>query len=280
MGSPPRGRGKAGLSRRSARPARITPAWAGKRTRSWRAYGCPWDHPRVGGEKWFIALLFEPCEGSPPAWAGKSLFCFAAAVPIQDHPRIGGEKFGAYAKIWNEWGSPPRGRGKAGSPATGSVSPGITPAWAGKSSPAACSAPLRTDHPRMGGEKSFSISSTYCATGSPPRRQGKANWHCVRRPALRITPAQAGKRTRSWRAYGCPWDHPRVGGEKLIFVHLLDYTTGSPPHRRGKAYEQLQSGITPAQAGKRRQSSHCLRPDRDHPRAGGEKFSSLTLFGL
>ena len=30
MGSPPRGRGKAGLSRRSARPARITPAWAGK----------------------------------------------------------------------------------------------------------------------------------------------------------------------------------------------------------------------------------------------------------
>ena len=47
-----------------------------------------------------------------------------------------------------------------------------------------------------------------------------------------------------------------------------------------QAYEQLQSGITPAQAGKRRQSSHCLRPDRDYPRAGGEKFSSLTLFGL
>ena len=52
-------------------------------------------------------------------------------------------------------------------------------------------------------------------------------------------------------------------------------TVGSPPRGRGKAeqqaYEQLQSGITPAQAGKRRQSSHCLRPDRDHPRAGGEK---------
>ena len=162
--------------------------------------------------------LHAPANGITPAWAGKSPFRPTAARTLRDHPRIGGEKFGAYAKIWNEWGSPPRGRGKAGSPATGSVSPGITPAWAGKSSPAACSAPLRTDHPRMGGEKSFSISSTYCATGSPPRRQGKANWHCVRRPALRITPAQAGKRTRSWRAYGCPWDHPRVGGEKFFTV--------------------------------------------------------------
>ena len=55
------------------------------------------DHPRVGGEKWFIALLFEPCEGSPPrgrgkdgqsvdeyvaqritpAWAGKSVYVTA-----------------------------------------------------------------------------------------------------------------------------------------------------------------------------------------------------------
>ena len=275
LGSPPRRRGKVSGRLTGANYARITPAWAGKRTRSWRAYGCPWDHPRVGGEKWFIALLFEPCEGSPPAWAGKSLFCFAAAVPIQDHPRIGGEKFGAYAKIWNEWGSPPRGRGKAGSPATGSVSPGITPAWAGKSSPAACSAPLRTDHPRMGGEKSFSISSTYCATGSPPRRQGKANWHCVRRPALRITPAQAGKRTRSWRAYGCPWDHPRVGGEKYAALLHDAICVGSPPRWRGKAcpdtWQQQRAGITPALAGKSCHIRFADCPPWDHPRVGGEK---------
>ena len=94
LGSPPHGRGKDRRSADHSFAGGITPAWAGKRTRSWRAYGCPWDHPRVGGEKWFIALLFEPCEGSPPAWAGKSLFCFAAAVPIQDHPRMGGEKVG------------------------------------------------------------------------------------------------------------------------------------------------------------------------------------------
>ena len=66
-----------------------------------------------------------------------------------------------------------------------------------------------------------------------------------------------------------------MGGEKKSSRCCTSIGLGSPPHRRGKAeqqaYEQLQSGITPAQAGKRRQSSHCLRPDRDHPRAGGEK---------
>ena len=297
---PPRGRGKVDGPPAQVGRGRITPAQAGRSP--YFLYGKKdyKDHPRIGGEKAELTAAVISAMGSPPrrrgkgyrefgidisdritpAQAGKSVAPRQKRSALWDHPRVGGEKYSrpSYSRI--SMGSPPRGRGKAGSPATGSVSPGITPAWAGKSSPAACSAPLRTDHPRMGGEKSFSISSTYCATGSPPRRQGKANWHCVRRPALRITPAQAGKRTRSWRAYGCPWDHPRVGGEKLIFVHLLDYTTGSPPHRRGKAYEQLQSGITPAQAGKRRQSSHCLRPDRDHPRAGGEKFSSLTLFGL
>ena len=69
-------------------------------------------NPRMGGEKWFIALLFEPCEGSPPAWAGKSLFCFAAAVPIQDHPRIGGEKGSTSIVLPMTLGSPPHGRGK------------------------------------------------------------------------------------------------------------------------------------------------------------------------
>ena len=90
----------------------------------------------------------------------------------------------------------------------------ITPAWAGKSDNSENQSSKKQDHPRVGGEKALSSTALGLAIGSPPRGRGKANWHCVRRPALRITPAQAGKRTRSWRAYGCPWDHPRVGGEK------------------------------------------------------------------
>ena len=50
---------------------------------------------------------------------------------------------------------------------------------------------------------------------------------------------------------------------------------GSPPRGRGKAeqqaYEQLQSGITPAQAGKSRPSPASEMPTKDYPRMGGEK---------
>ena len=193
---------------------------------------------------------------------------------------MGGEKAELTAAVISAMGSPPRRRGKGYREFGIDISDRITPAQAGKSVAPRQKRSALWDHPRVGGEKYSRPSYSRISMGSPPRGRGKAGLSRRSARPARITPAWAGKRTRSWRAYGCPWDHPRVGGEKLIFVHLLDYTTGSPPHRRGKAYEQLQSGITPAQAGKRRQSSHCLRPDRDHPRAGGEKFSSLTLFGL
>ena len=112
-GSLPRGRGKVPGYLRPRLSVGITPAWAGKRTRSWRAYGCPWDHPRVGGEKWFIALLFEPCEGSPPAWAGKRQPPARHTLCGWDHPRMGGEKCRLLAVVACPAGSPPRGRGKA-----------------------------------------------------------------------------------------------------------------------------------------------------------------------
>ena len=88
-----------------------------------------------------------------------------------------------------------------------------------------------------------------------------------------------GEKNKELEGVWLPMGSPPRGRGKVLY-RVPEVVPVSPPHRRGKAYEQLQSGITPAQAGKRRQSSHCLRPDRDHPRAGGEKFSSLTLFGL
>ena len=51
MGSPPRGRGKGNQAFSWYGSSRITPAWAGKRSKNpeiWRSYR---DHPRVGGEK-------------------------------------------------------------------------------------------------------------------------------------------------------------------------------------------------------------------------------------
>ena len=68
----------------------------------------------------------------------------------------------------------------------------------------------------MGGEKSIPAIIAAKYRGSPPRRRGKANWHCVRRPALRITPAQAGKSHVLRFGAQVLEDHPRVGGEKLV----------------------------------------------------------------
>ena len=51
MGSPPRGRGKGGLTVPCEGGARITPAWAGKRVIFSGLPSLSVDHPRVGGEK-------------------------------------------------------------------------------------------------------------------------------------------------------------------------------------------------------------------------------------
>ena len=69
-------------------------------------------------------------------------------------------------------------------------------------------------------------------------------------------------------------EQAKLGKLALYWQHAIqrEYCCKKVTPAEQQAYEQLQSGITPAQAGKRRQSSHCLRPDRDHPRVGGEKF--------
>ena len=51
VGSPPHGRGKVCFEKHSARLARITPAWAGKRLPCTVRCTARKDHPRMGGEK-------------------------------------------------------------------------------------------------------------------------------------------------------------------------------------------------------------------------------------
>ena len=51
LGSPPHGRGKVGAEIDRLHKARITPAWAGKRSGASPRRSTTGDHPRVGGEK-------------------------------------------------------------------------------------------------------------------------------------------------------------------------------------------------------------------------------------
>ena len=117
VGSPPRGRGKAGSARCASGGDRITPAWAGKSTGGTDAGKQTQDHPRVGGEKTTLGCERQARTGSPPrgrgkartlsrsaarpgitpAWAGKSRTYTASCQFWEDHPRVGGEKRAAAA---------------------------------------------------------------------------------------------------------------------------------------------------------------------------------------
>ena len=200
--------------------------------------------PRTGGEKLGQTWGERGIQGSPPRRRGKGVRsgvhrCCRWITPAQagkrtegsrytpeseDHPRTSGEKVAVGAVAVDDEGSPPRRRGKVFLTDLVRVVVRITPAQAGKSEIRPVSFHFHRDHPRAGGEKAAPRAQKCEEEGSPPHRRGKdevevLRWHC-----RGITPAQAGKRTRSWRAYGYPWDHPRVGGEKWLarkFCHAV-----------------------------------------------------------
>ena len=70
-GSPPRVRGKVGLSEVDPSLSGITPACAGKRFPHSSAGSKPQDHPRVCGEKSYFSCLLDVPTGSPPRVRGK-----------------------------------------------------------------------------------------------------------------------------------------------------------------------------------------------------------------
>ena len=163
LGSPPRGRGKAGTLYSGMQRMGITPAWAGKSQTAFCGTASSGDHPRVGGEKNIVRKAsFDP-EGSPPrgrgkvmmtgalkwfrritpAWAGKRRSAVQKSEQSGDHPRVGGEKVASAPESFKSLGSPPRGRGKVKLPVCQCFSAGITPAWAGKSYQASCPAAPR-----------------------------------------------------------------------------------------------------------------------------------------
>ena len=92
-----------------------------------------------------------------------------------------------------------------------------------------------------------------------------------------ITPAYAGKSLLSVASFAGNQDHPRLCGEKFSAARIRTIRRGSPPPMRGKAGGKipnvLQSGITPAYAGKRVVVGIVAILSRDHPRLCGEKGS-------
>ena len=91
-----------------------------------------------------------------------------------------------------------------------------------------------------------------------------------------ITPAHAGKSSDDVRQHICPWDHPRVCGEKVESMLKRFTALGSPPRMRGKGVSTILTymyfRITPAYAGKSPSAPVGCRSCQDHPRVCGEKW--------
>ena len=131
----------------------------------------------------------------------------------------------------------------------------------------------------MGGEKILEPSMGVGNFGSPPRGRGKAVKFRCTCGLQRITPAQAGKRVARGGSSSSSWDHPRIGGEKILEPSMGVGNFGSPPRWRGKDRPEIVrvtgDRITPAQAGKSDRRRPSPLGGWDHPRTGGEKSTGL-----
>ena len=153
-------------------------------------------------------------------------------------------------------------RGKEGDQTAARRPPGITPAYAGKSSPKRSKHHETRDHPRVCGEKLPRLLSLALASGSPPRMRGKESKSTKYGTTDRITPAYAGKSCAFFVQRVQCGDHPRVCGEKVLSRKIFADRPGSPPRMRGKANSgnarKPNTRITPAYAGKRLKRSHRI----------------------
>ena len=196
----------------------------------------------------------------------------------QDHPRRCGENNVPAGFLYSAVGSPPQVRGKRRRHQSSRVSPGITPAGAGKTVTYLHDVESAKDHPRRCGENKIALLVGRGSPGSPPQVRGKHVYHEDGTGIFRITPAGAGKTSLDDWKRCITEDHPRRCGENLCFQLLAATTAGSPPQVRGKLDgthpKRLSGRITPAGAGKTRTMSLRTARQRDHPRRCGENSSS------
>ena len=172
--------------------------------------------------------------GITPAYAGKSCSYNSRTTASGDHPRMCGEKVSMVFSWFAPLGSPPHVRGKARLRRGPRITPGITPACAGKSTPTVGLCCQCRDHPRMCGEKPSGLAPAGWPSGSPPHVRGKGCRYFLATSAARITPAHAGKRRSARNLTFRLRDHPRMCGEKHDCSQRVIAHLGSPPRMRGK----------------------------------------------
>ena len=175
---------------------------------------------------------------------------------------------------------PPLARGRAVDPGSGSNSPGITPARAGKRGHAGGLLLCARNYPRSRGEEGPETPTCAANKELPPLARGRAISTRVQHLAFGITPARAGKRRPhphgrfSWRNY------PRSRGEETSWPFLVRSFAELPPLARGREDSTqaalVDAGITPARAGKSVDRGSTVLELWNYPRSRGEERSLST----
>ena len=209
--------------------------------------------PRVRGEG-VMRFCGRPGGRITPACAGRSCTGSRPRPRSGDHPRVCGAKRGTCTNCSRGRGSPPRVRGEDILEILKVDLQGITPACAGRSSPARTARRPRKDHPRVCGEKEAASVCAEAGWGSPPRVRGEDMFVAHIAVAGGITPACAGRSREHLQMRLQQTDHPRVCGEKGASSSCALMMSGSPPRVRGEdvCLEDLRGvvRITPACAGR------------------------------
>ena len=92
QGSPPHMRGKVVQTDNLPQEVRITPAYAGKRTKAHTYTSRVWDHPRICGEKVYETHPNDSTQGSPPHMRGKALQRPLTWVDVRITPAYAGKR--------------------------------------------------------------------------------------------------------------------------------------------------------------------------------------------
>ena len=158
---------------------------------------------------------------------------------------------------------------------------GITPACAGKSPRASHDRAQRGNYPRLRGEEASTSPPIMPGRELPPLARGRGQAHRPFSRASGITPACAGKRTSAAHTIPARRNYPRLRGEEADFAPAAGARRELPPLARGRAararWLKLLPGITPACAGKRRDSRGCGYKEWNYPRLRGEEiFAALV----
>ena len=136
----------------------------------------------------------------------------------------------------------------------------------------------------MRGDKFHGPVNGQLCQGSPPHARGQVMEDVLGVAKQRITPACAGTRRTGWCNRIQGRDHPRMRGDKLLYLWAKIFCQGSPPHARGQGKHPARvfcaAGITPACAGTsaRMLPVRCLRRGSPPHARGQVAFGNTAGF--